>query len=149
MYYKHILIPTDGSQVSNKAIDDGIGLAKDTGAKITGFHACREARLPHPEESDPTTYDLSAAELQAELEKKGQRYLSVIEAKAREAGVAYQCISRISDSPFEAIIHAAEEQGCDLIVMASHGRKGFVGVLLGSETTKVLTHCKIPVLVCR
>src|SRR5437773_11301445 len=149
MYFKHILIPTDGSELSDKAIVHGIGLARDTGAKVTGFHACREARLPHPEESDPTTYELSSAELQADLEEKAKRYLSVVEAKAREAGVAYGSISRISNSPFEAIIHAAEEQGCDLIVMASHGRKGFAGVLLGSETLRVLTHCKIPVLVCR
>ena len=149
MYFKHILIPTDGSPLSDTAIDRGIGLARDTGAKVTGLHASREARLRHPEETDPAAYDVLASELEAELRRSGQRYLSAIEDKAREAGVAYESVLRVTDSPFEAIIGVAEEQGCDLIVMASHGRKGFTGLLLGSETLKVLTHCKIPVLVCR
>lgn len=149
MYFKHILIPTDGSELSDTAIDRGIGLARDTGAKVTGLHARPEARVRHPEDTDPVAHDMLASELQAELENCGQRYLSAMENKARQAGVVYQSIVRVTDSPFEAIIGVAEEQGCDLIVMASHGRKGFTGLLLGSETLKVLTHCKIPVLVCR
>jgi nucleotide-binding universal stress UspA family protein len=149
MNYKHLLLPTDGSELSEKAIADGIGLAQDTGAKVTGFYACPEARIPHPEESDPRSYEISAAELQAEYERAARQYLAVIEARARDAGVDCTCFFRINNTPFEAIIRAAEEQNCDLIVMASHGRRGLAGILLGSETMKVLTHCKVPVLVCR
>ena len=75
--------------------------------------------------------------------------LAAVEQAAREAGVACNALHRASDSPWEEVIKIAAEQGCDLIVMASHGRRGVSALLLGSETTKVLTHSKIPVLVCR
>jgi nucleotide-binding universal stress UspA family protein len=77
------------------------------------------------------------------------QYLKVIRTAASEAGVACDTVSVTSDHPFEAIINMANQIGCDLIVMASHGRRGMRGLLLGSETHKVLTHSKIPVLVYR
>ena len=77
------------------------------------------------------------------------QYLSVIETTAKAAGVTCDIASATHDHPYEAIINVAKQRGCDLIVMASHGRKGMQGVLLGSETQKVLTHSHIPVLVCR
>jgi nucleotide-binding universal stress UspA family protein len=147
--FQHILIATDGSELSQKAIADGIGFAKSIGARVTGFCARRQARIQLPEHWDAGDYESSVTELEAELDQEARRYLELVENSARDAGVACQCLSLVSDSPFEAIIRAAEGQGCDMIVMASHGRRGVTGLLLGSETMKVLTHCKIPVLVCR
>jgi nucleotide-binding universal stress UspA family protein len=147
--YKHILIPTDGSELSEKAIRHGIKLASALGARVTGFYARREPRLGTVDDWDPTAYETSVAELESALAKKAQRRLAVIEDVARKAGVPCECRSTVSDSPFKAIIQAATETGCDLIFMASHGKKGFSDLLLGSETQKVLTHCRIPVLVCR
>jgi nucleotide-binding universal stress UspA family protein len=147
--FQHILIPTDGSDLSQKAISDGIRFARSMGARVTGFCARRQARIQLPEHWDAGDYESSVAELEAEIDEEAKRHLALIENAAREAGVSCHCLSLVSDSPFEAIIRAAEGQGCDLIVMASHGRRGVTGLLLGSETMKVLTHCKIPVLVCR
>jgi nucleotide-binding universal stress UspA family protein len=149
--YQHILIPTDGSELSEKAARDGVRLAKALGARVTGFYARKEPRIGHPtaDEWDPAAYETSIAQLEAAFEKEAQQRLSFIESEARQAGVPYDGLSLVSDSPFEAIMRAATETGCDLIFMASHGQKGFRDLLLGSETQKVLTHCKIPVLVCR
>ena len=149
--YKHILIPTDGSELSEKAVRDGVRLAKALGARVTGFYARKEPRIGHPtaDEWDPAAYETSISQLEAVFEKEAQQRLASIENEARNAGVPCDCLSTVSDSPFEAIMRAATETGCDLIFMASHGRKGFSDLLLGSETQKVLTHCKIPVLVYR
>ena len=80
---------------------------------------------------------------------KANEILARIQVMADEAGVPCQCVSLVSDHPYDAIIQAAEQNGCDLIMMASHGRRGLAGLLLGSETQKVLTHTNIPVLVYR
>ena len=145
--FKHILLPTDGSESSEKVIKSGIKFAQETGAKVTGFFAAPD--FP------PMLYAEWGAELLAqqdydEMTKTQTReYLAVIEKEAKAAGVPCECFSISSNSPYTAIIKAAEDKKCDLIFMASHGRKGIAAVLLGSETIRVLTHSKIPVLVYR
>jgi len=143
--FKHILLPTDGSELSEAAIVKGITFAKAIGARVTGFYAMPEFHIvTYKTEMLEDTREQFARDSQAHAKK----YLSVIQKAAAEAGVACDTVLATSDDPYEAIIEAAEDKGCDLIMMASHGRRGVRGLLLGSETHKVLTHTKLPVLVC-
>jgi len=146
--YKHILIPTDGSALSRKAISNGIKLAKSVGAKVTGFFAAPPATPLVYKDFMPIHYT-TPREHARMIEKNAARYLAVIEQAAKQAGVRCKCVHVTSDYPADAILAAAKRQKCDLIVMASHGRRGLAGVLIGSETQKVLIHSKIPVLVSR
>ncbi len=146
--FKHILVPTDGSPLSSDTVKRAIAFARETGAKITFFFAKPDYPVAFYGEGaliDPTTPD-KFAEM---AEKQAQEILAAHEAAAKAEGVASASLSSVSDIPYEAIIAAAETSGADLIFMASHGRRGFSGLLLGSETQKVLTHSKIPVLVYR
>jgi len=146
--YKHILIPTDGSELSRRAIAAGVKLAKSVGAKVTGFFAAPPATPVVYEDFLPVGYMTPEQHAQL-IEKTAARYLEVIEKAAKAAGVACECVHVTNDFPADAILAMAKKKGCDLIFMASHGRRGLRGVLLGSETQKVLTHSKIPVLVYR
>lgn len=144
--FKHILLPTDGSEASEIAIKKCIQFARDTGAKVTGFHVTPEFHvITYQTEmlEDTKEQFIQAGKVHAAT------YLASIENAAREAGVPCSVAYTSSDHPYEAIIEAAKEHHCDLIAMASHGRKGVKGVLMGSETHKVLTHSQIPVLVYR
>ncbi|MBK7025379.1 MAG: universal stress protein [Sulfuritalea sp.] len=146
--FKHILVPTDGSPLSSDTVKRAIAFARETGAKITFFFAKPDYPVAFYGEGaliDPTTPD-KFAEM---AEKQAQEILAAHEAAAKAEGVNSASLSSVSDIPYEAIIAAAETSGADLIFMASHGRRGFSGLLLGSETQKVLTHSKIPVLVYR
>lgn len=146
--FKHILVPTDGSQLSAEAARRAIALAKEAGAKITFFFAKPDYPVAFYGEGaliDPTTPE-KFAEM---AERQAQEILSQCQAAATAAGVACNGVAAVSDVPYEAIIDAANAAGCDLIFMASHGRRGISGLLLGSETQKVLTHTTIPVLVFR
>jgi nucleotide-binding universal stress UspA family protein len=146
--FKHILIPTDGSKLSEKAIHAGVEMARLHGAKVTGFFA---APAPTPlvyGDFMPVGY-MPPDQHEAMIEKASKHHLAVIERAARDAGVEVNSLSVTSDFPADAISEAARQQHCDLIFMASHGRRGLSGILLGSETQKVLTHAKIPVLVFR
>lgn len=144
--FKHILLPTDGSPLSEKAIHDGVRLAKSLAAKVTGL-CVMPAQHPFFYE---TEIPADAVEQMARQSKEtGQNYLAVIEKKAGEAGVACDVVYEVGDYIYEAIIRTAEQRGCDLIMMASHGRRGVEALIIGSETQKVLTHSKIPVLVVR
>ena len=144
--YTHVLIPTDGSELSELAIRQGVALAKSLGARATGvtvfppFHTF--AVEPMMVTDTPAQYRTDCAAL-------GEKYLGVLRDAATAAGVPYGIVRAEHDHPYQAIIDTAEKQGCDLVFMASHGRKGMSALLLGSETTKVLTHSRIPVLVCR
>lgn len=144
--YKHILIPTDGSELSERAAGDGVRLAKSINAQITALHTTPVFYAP--ELSGHAVYDriLEHKELSNE---KAQQALSAVERIARDTDVAFTAVHRVSDDPWEVIVSVAEERGCDLIFMASHGRRGISALLIGSETTKVLTHSKIPLLVWR
>ena len=146
--YKHILIPTDGSPLSRKAIVNGVKLAKALGAKVTGLFAAPPATPVVYAEFVPIGY-MTPQQHAAMIEKTASRYLGVIEQAAKSAGVACECVRVTNDFPADAILAIAKKNKCDLIFMASHGRRGLASVLLGSETQKVLTHSKIPVLVSR
>ena len=144
--FKHVLLPTDGSKLSEDAIRMGVQLAKTINAKVTGFHVMPEF---HVFTYKTEMLEDTKTEFARDSKAHAAQYLSVIETAAKAAGVTYEVVSSIHDHPYEAIIEVANERGCDLIVMASHGRKGVQAVLLGSETQKVLTHSHVPVLVCR
>ncbi|NML27679.1 universal stress protein [Zoogloea dura] len=146
--FKNILVPTDGSELSESTVARAITFAKEAGARVTFFYAQPDFPMPIYGEGaliDPTTPEQFSRAAQAEAER--------ILSKAREAAALAEVTSSgdtvVSEVPYEAIIESAERNACDLIFMASHGRRGLSGFLLGSETQKVLTHSKIPVLVYR
>lgn len=146
--FKHILVPTDGSQLSLEAVKRGVSFAKEIGARITFLYAKPEFPVIYYGEGamiDPTTPE----KFDEMAESQAQEILCAAEQLAQEAGVESTKQSVTSDLPYEVIIEAAEKGNCDLIFMASHGRRGISGFLLGSETNKVLTHSTIPVLVFR
>lgn len=146
--YKHILVPTDGSKLSAKAIKQAVKLAKSLGAKVTGFYSTPEFGSTYYGDG----YILRAPSAKAyeeSAQKQARHCLSAIEVEAEVEKVPCEVMHVVSDSPYEAIIDAAKKKKCDLIFMASHGRRGLSGLVLGSETHKVLIHTKIPVLVCR
>jgi nucleotide-binding universal stress UspA family protein len=144
--FTHILLPTDGSPQSDAAIQQGIQFAKGINAKVTGFHVIPEFHVfTYRTEMLEDTKGQFARDCRAHAEQ----YLVVIEKAAKDAGVTCDTDYATDDHPYEAIIKAAEKKGCDLIMMASHGRRGVQGILIGSETQKVLTHSKMPVLVYR
>jgi nucleotide-binding universal stress UspA family protein len=146
--FKNILVPTDGSELSSATVTRAVSFAREAGARITFFYAQPDFPMPIYGEGaliDPTTPEqfskAAAAEAATILEKA--------QAEATAGGVESVTDTAVSEIPYEGIIQAAERDGCDLIFMASHGRRGLKGFLLGSETQKVLTHSKIPVLVYR
>jgi nucleotide-binding universal stress UspA family protein len=146
--FKHILIPTDGSNVAAKAIDAGVRLAAEMGAKVTGFHAEQPRPLHLHVKGYAAEKDL-IAELDRRSHQFAERCVAQIEDAAKADGVPFEAVVVKSTRPYEAIIQAALERNCDAIFMASHGHRGLDGLLLGSVTQQVLTHSKIPVLVFR
>ena len=132
--YKHILIATDGSQLAGAAVTGGIALAKALDAKVTGI----TVTVPSEVFADAMRPTASA-----------EKHLDEVKAAASTAGVSCDAIHAEHKQPYQAIIDAATKNGCDLIVMASHGRRGVSALVLGSQTANVLTHCTIPVLVYR
>ena len=144
--YTNILIPTDGSQLAGKAVEHGIALAKRIGAKVTALTVL----LPfHTFTTDTQMIEDTPAGYQARVQGQAQTTLGAVASAAQAAGVACETVQVEHDHPYRAIIDIAKSKGCDLIVMASHGRHGISALVLGSETVKVLTHCKVPVLVHR
>jgi len=144
--YKHILIPTDGSALSEMAIRQGILFAKSMQARVTAM----TVSIPfHAFALDPVMLSDTPGQYERDCEELAEKCLGVAKAEASVAGVSCETLHVQAPHPYEAIIDAARKGGCDLIFMASHGRKGVSALVLGSETTKVLTHSKIPVLVCR
>lgn len=146
--FKHILVPTDGSALSDSTVARAVSFAKETGARITFFYSQPDFPMPIYGEGaliDPTTPEQFAKSAASEAEA----ILSKARGAAEAAGVACDSDTAVNEVPYEAIIDAADRHGCDLIFMASHGRRGLSGLLLGSETQKVLTHSKVPVLVYR
>jgi nucleotide-binding universal stress UspA family protein len=146
--FKHIFVPTDGSQLSQETVKRAISFASEAGARITFFYAKPEYPVAFYGEGaliDPTTPEKFAKMAQQQADE----ILGNCEKLATAAKVPCGLASKTSDIPYEAIIAAADTAGCDLIFMASHGRRGFGGLLLGSETQKVLTHSRVPVLVYR
>lgn len=144
--FQHILIPTDGSELAENAIRRGVALAKEQGAKITALTVFKPFHMmtlePGMLTDTPAVYGKHVAE-------RTKKYLEVISEAAKLAGVTCDTISLEHEHPYQGIIETAQRRDCDLIVMASHGRGGVSGVVLGSQTVKVLTHSKVPVLVYR
>ncbi|CAG0973092.1 TRAP-T-associated universal stress protein TeaD [Burkholderiales bacterium] len=146
--YKHLLVATDGSKLSTKAMTHAIGLAKSLGARLTAFYAAPD--YPLPMYADGVVYEpVSKKEYSAMMAKEAKKILDAAAAKAKAAGVECATVHMIAPAPWEAILAAAKKEKCDVIVMASHGRRGVSALLLGSETQKVLTHGTVPVIVIR
>jgi len=146
--YKTLLVATDGSKLSEKAVAHAIGLAQAVGASLTAFYAAPD--YPMPAYADGVVYEPVTRKEYAKLAgEEAQKILAVAATKAEAAGVECNTAYSIAAAPWEAILAAAKKHKCDAIVMASHGRRGISAVLLGSETQKVLTHSKLPVVVVR
>jgi len=146
--YKNILIPTDGSSASRGAIAAGVKLAKAIGARVTGVFAAPPATPILFRNRLPAGYD-TPRHNELLIERAAAAHLEVIAKAAKAAGVRCSCLIVKSDFPADTILETAKKAKCDLIVMASHGRRGLRGLLLGSETQKVLAGSTIPVLVHR
>lgn len=148
--YKHILVPTDGSPLSNKAARTAVDLARQSKARITAMYVMTPYAPPSdmseiaisPEDHSPAAY-------KARAEKEAAAALRRIQRAAAAAKVPFSALSVTAPAPWEAIVDSARAKRCDVIVMGSHGRQGLASLLLGSQTSKVLSHSKKPVLVCR
>ena len=146
--FKHILVPTDGSELSQSTVQRAVVFAKETGARLSAFYA--KPGYPVIYYGEGALIDSTTPEQFAELaETQAKEILGFVEKLCRDAGVECATMSLTNDVVYEGIIEAATTDGCDLIFMASHGRRGLTSLLLGSETHKVLTHTKIPVLIYR
>ena len=148
--FRHILVPTDGSPPSRRAIERAVRFAKEQKARVTGLWVgpVWEPKLYAYSSEVPPGYT-SLEQFAADVKKTAARYLGVVEQAAAAARVKCQCSYVRSNFPYQEIINAARRSGCDLIVMGSHGRRGISKLLLGSQTNMVLAHSTIPVLVCR
>lgn len=144
--FKHILIPVDGSAFSDKAIDTGVQFAKSVGARITGFIAEPEYKIPSHGQVINRTAE-SMYEHEEKARKHAESVLKRIADHAQAAGVPYDSGFVESDQPAEAIVDAAEKHQCDLILMVSHARRGLDKLLHGSVAGTVMTRTRIPVLV--
>jgi len=142
--FKNILLPTDGTDFSRKAALAAAAFAKGSGAKITAFYAIASAPAAWYDAgvADPQVFEQMAI-------KQGNQYLGEIKSLCADAGVECDMVSELSDVPYQAIIDAAEKSGCDLIFMASHGRRGLSNIFLGDATNKVANQSKISVLIYR
>jgi nucleotide-binding universal stress UspA family protein len=144
--FKHVLIPTDGSTLSQNAIKHAVGLAKHCGAKLSALNVMPKF---HVLTYDAEMLEATPKEFEKTSKEQSKQFLDFAQQEARAAGVDCEAVTVASDHPYQEIINTAQQRGCDLIVMASHGRRGLEGVLIGSETQKVLTHSHVPVLVYR
>lgn len=146
--FQHILVPTDGSRFSNKAVATAARLAHALGAKLLVLHVRSPIESPHHVQGGALA-TLGGKKVLQEIEDEERKLLDAALKTAAADGTAAQTAFIAGYSPYDAIIRIAREQHCDLIVMASHGRRGISELLIGSETQKVLTHTAIPVLVVR
>jgi nucleotide-binding universal stress UspA family protein len=146
--FRRLLCPLDGSPLSTRALKRAVALAAGSGAELVGFHAAPDYHPAAYEDFVPRDV-LSPARFAAATGQRARRILAPVEKACAAAGVKCRVRHVVDDHPWRAIVAAARRERCDLIVMASHGRRGLAGLLLGSETTRVLTHSRIPVLVLR
>jgi nucleotide-binding universal stress UspA family protein len=143
--YTNILVPTDGSEITAKAVQNAIALAKTLGAKLTAL----SIKEPFPYSAISEMQPVPPQEFYDAQERIAAARVKAVADAAAAAGVTCAANTMEAVHPWEAIVDHAKVQGCDLIVMASHGRRGVSALLLGSETQKVLTHCAVPVLVVK
>lgn len=144
--YTNILIPTDGSELSGKAVQHGIALAQRIGARVTALTVLQPF---HTFTTDTQMIEDTPAQYKTRMQQHAEKILGAVAHAATAAGVSCELILVEREYPYQAIIDTAAAKACDLIVMASHGRRGITAIVLGSETGKVLTHSKTPVLVHR
>ena len=144
--YKHVLIPTDGSELSSRAEAAGLTLARALDAKVTALTVTPPFQFIGTE---PMMLVATEPEYEKAQTARAEKILERVKATAAAIEMPVETVRTVDVRPYESIIATAKQRGCDLIFMASHGRGGVAGLLLGSETTKVLTHSKIPVLVYR
>jgi nucleotide-binding universal stress UspA family protein len=147
--YRHILIATDGSVLAEKAVSHGLSLAKSVGAKVTALIVEAPFSVNDVPESKVRPMSEAIERHSEHTRQHADRVLSQVADAAKAADVPCETVQIEHDQPYQAIIAIAKDKDCDVIVMASHGRSGISALLLGSVTNKVLTHTKIPVLVCR
>jgi nucleotide-binding universal stress UspA family protein len=139
--HKHILIATDGSALAQKGVAAGLALARSFGAKVTAVTVSEPATHLVP---DAGFIDLPEAE-----EDAARAILDAVADAAQEADIACDTLHVANQYPAEAILKTAEARGCDMIVMASHGRRAIGRMLLGGEAVRVITQANVPVLVCK
>jgi len=144
--FQHLLLPTDGSQLSRDTAERAVAFAKSSNATITALYA---KPAGHPENYGDLIEPAALEHLVTGSEGKAKEYLGFIKKLCKDAGVECNALAVVSDTPWEAIINAADDHNCDLIFMSKHGRGGLSSLLLGSETYRVLTHSSVPVLVYR
>ena len=142
---KNILLPTDGTEFCDKAVKYGVSLAKMAGAKVTGV----TVMAPMRQHMQVGLSDTVRNEIQIQRSNHEKLALASVQAAAEAAGVAYETVAAEDEHVYQGILDVATKKGCDLIVMASHGRRGIAAMVVGSETQKVIVHSAIPVLVCR
>jgi nucleotide-binding universal stress UspA family protein len=146
--FKHILIPTDGSPVSAKAVKAGLAFAKQSGAKVTGYYAVE----PVPTHLYGEGY-IADRQMIADFEKRhraiARKHVAALAREAHKAGVRFESMVQTARTPYEGIVEAAQKRNCDLVLMASNGRRGLARMTLGSVTDKVIQLSKVPVLVYR
>lgn len=144
--FQHILVPTDGSSLSSKAIKNAVALAKSLNARVTVLTVIEPY---HVFSKDPAQLADTEAAYKKRSHAEAARVLSEVDEVSQRTGVAYATVKLEHEQVHQAIIETAGKRGCDLIAMASHGRRGVAALVLGSITTKVLTHSSLPVLVYR
>ncbi|HVJ13427.1 MAG TPA: universal stress protein, partial [Burkholderiales bacterium] len=146
--FKHILIPTDGSPVSAKAVKAGLAFAKQSGAKVTGYYAVE----PVPTHLYGEGY-IADRQMIEDFEKRhraiARKHVAALAREAHKAGVRFESMVQTARTPYEGIVEAAQKRNCDLVLMASNGRRGLARMTLGSVTDKVIQLSKVPVLVYR
>ena len=147
--FKHILLPTDGSRLAAKGVRAGARLAKALAARVTGVYVIPRYIPPVFPEAAVYVPEITLEQYNRVMKKEAARALGVVEAEASAAGVRYDTAMPNDHQAWQGILRVAHSKKCDAIVMASHGRGGVGGLLLGSETARVLAHSKIPVLVLR
>ena len=149
--YRHILVPTDGSELAEHAVTNGLSLAKSVGAKVTAIIVQEPfdwLSVPETRASQRQAFE-NLARHNEQVEKHAASVMGRAADAAKQAGVPCDTVQVANAPPYQAIIATASDRGCDLIAMSSHGRGGLSAVVLGSVTNKVLTHTKTPVLVYR
>jgi len=146
--FKNIMVPTDGSPLSRKAARQAAAMAKAVGARITAFHVAPAYRYNVYADYIPPDFEWPKA-YAARVKKIAEKHLAAICKIAQDAGVRCESAYATSDFPADAILKGAKKHGCDAIAMATHGRSGLSRLFLGSETMKVLTHSKLPVIVLK
>lgn len=147
--YKNILVPHDGTELSDEAADHAMALARSVKSKVTFLHIVAHRNLVLDEGISSKLVQKLETDYETLATKNAEERLSKVAARAKKEGVECKSVVVVADDPYKEIIDQAGALKCDLIVMASHGRRGLEGLLLGSETVKVLTHSKTPVLVVR